>query len=276
MAEELPDNNTGNGTGNDDKAPADKQDGQKKRLAFNTDQIEWVNAHGDTMFGKGFEKAKADYEAKLVAAQKELDELKAQSAKGQKQQPKGQADDQQKKDDQSQSKKDDAKGAESEALAQLRAQIEEMQSGMKKVLNEKTEAEKRAQRLEQEHRGSRIKEAFIDAAKGITFFDPMEVFSLTSSQFDIDDEHGVVVKNPKTGQPRMTMGDNGMRPVTLAEYLNEFANSKPYLVKAKDADGGSGAGGSQKQPSGKDKGIDFAAMTPQEFEAYLQSVKARG
>ena len=102
----------------------------------------------------------------------------------------------------------------------------------------------------------------------------MDVFALTKDYFDIDDEHGVIVKNPKTGQARMTVGDSGMRPVTIAEFINEYVSSKPHLVKASNADGGSGAGGSRKQTTERGKGTDIANLSNDDFEATLQNLIA--
>jgi hypothetical protein len=168
-----------------------------------------------------------------------------------------------------------AQAAQSPDIQQLLARFEEVQSLASSLKSERDSAKEELTKYREVTRKSRVKEEFIDASKGIHFFDPMEVFALVRDVIDIDDEtDSVVVKNPKTGQPRL---NSNMEHMSLSEYLAEFAKTKPYMVKAPNTDGGTGAGASRRldaggKPDEAAVAAKIASMSNEEFNAYINNL----
>lgn len=247
-------------------------DGQKanpdtKTLSFSEEQVGWINKHSDEMFGKGMNKAKAEWEPKLSDAttklteaatritelETQLNELKASQA------------------DAGNKKKTEEP---TEDVKKLTAKLAELQSNLDGLLNENKQAKEALDTERTRNREARIKDEFMTAATSLNFFDANDVFQLVKGDIAFDDKHGVVIRNHETGEPRMTISGGLHRPVTLAEHLAEFASKKPQYVRAANTDGGSGAGGSRKLQAGSDL-PDFNGMTPQQIAEYANSVKSR-
>ena len=275
MSEAQAENNTSNAGGNENNQSATAQqqaDQGKQKLQFTTDQVGWINQHSDEMYGKGLSKAKAEYEPKLTAAEAKVKELEAELEKARSGAPAGQA-----ADDGKATGKGKAKSEEpSEDVKKLSAKVEELTTNMATLLQQNKAAEDALNQERATNRRARIKDEFMSAAATMNFFDANDVFKLVEGEIGFDDKHGVIVKNEKTGEPRMTVGGGEYRPVTLAEFLAEFAQRKPAYVKAQASEGGSGAGGSQRLPTEPQGGLpDFSKMSPAEVAAYASQVKTR-
>lgn len=257
------------------EAKAAAADSASSKIKFTPEQQEIVNELIDRMFGKGFEKGKS-------LAQQELDarvaEVKAENEKLAKQLASFKtppADEAVAPTKATKAEKAAERSAEpSPEIQQLLARFDEMQSVASTLKQERDTLSKQLLEAKERSRKTLIKEAFITASKDISFFDPMEVYTLIENQIDVDESDQVVITNPRTRQPRL---NSNMEPMTLAEYLAEFATQKPYLVRASNRDGGTGAGGSRRvdsstsSPSSK---TDINAMTNEEFEAYRNSILA--
>lgn len=275
MPEEMVDKNvsdTGDkGTTEETKVDASKT---KKGLNFDEEQVLWVNKHSDAMFAKGRDAAKGEYEGKLTEATttiqnltKQLEDLKAKVPAG------ADKDDEKDKDSKAKSKKSDEP---SDDVKRLMATVNELQSNMTQLLEQNKKATTELETERARNREARIKDEFMSAAATLNFFDANDVFKLVQSDIVFDEQHGVIVKNHETGGPRMTVGGGEYRPVKLAEFLAEFATSKPQYVKASSSDGGSGAGGSNKLSTKETTNLpDFTKMTPAEIADYANQVKTR-
>ena len=275
MADTQAENTTSNAGGNENNQAATQQQGDqgKEKLQFNADQVGWINKHSDEMYGKGISKAKAEFEPKLTAAEAKVKELETELEKLRSGAPSGQAAD----DGKATGGKGKAKSEEpSEDVKRLSAKVEELTTNMATLLQQNKAAEDALNKERETNRRSRIKDEFMSAAATLNFFDANDVFKLVEGEIGFDDKHGVIVKNEKTGEPRMTVGGGEYRPVTLAEFLSEFAQKKPAYVKAAASDGGSGSGGSQRLPMERQSDLpDFSKMSPAEVAAYAAQLKTR-
>lgn len=254
-------------------ASGDANQQSKSKVSFSDDQQQIVDRLVDKVFAKAFEKGKAqaagELESKLAEANQTIEKLNKQLAVVK-------PPDEEAQDRPAPPAKADKKAAAAQSpdIQQLLARFEELQSLATSLKSERDQAKEELTKHRDLTRKARIKEEFIDASKGINFFDPMEVFSLVREVIDIDGEsENVVVKNPKTGQPRL---NSNMEPMSLAEYLAEFAKTKPYMVKAPTADGGTGAGASRKIETRKTDEADAAAkvasMSNEEFNTYINNL----
>lgn len=258
-------------------APAAETSASSK-IKFSAEQQDIVNELIDRMFGKGFDKGKSiaqqEFESKLIAAQADNEKLTKQLATFTKAQPQPSADEAaaEKSEPEKKAKTTRTERAEpSPDLQQLMARFDEMQTVASTLKAERDTLASKLEEATQRSRRTLIKETFITASKDINFFDPMEVFQLVEKQIDVDDQDQVVIKNPRTGQPRL---NSNMEPMSLSEYLAEFASQKPYLVRASGQAGGTGAGGSQRVESQGTPKTDFTTMSNDEFEAYRNSILA--
>lgn len=276
MADE---HNNPNAGGDDAAKAAEKaaQDSKPGKLSFTPEQQDVIDTLIDRMYGKGYDKSKAEYEPKVSELSTKLQESQSvierlnqqlESVKSGAKDEKGDKADKADKADKGK------KPEESEAMKQFHAQIEELRAAQKALQTERDEARKALQEQEVKQRGNKLKDEFLEAAREIGFIDTTEVFKLLRDELKIDDETGqVVVMNPKTGRPRM---DSTLEnPLTLSDYLSQFATERKHLVRASDAGGGTGAGESRRlDVKRKSDKVDFAAMTPAEFEAFKNKVKS--
>lgn len=252
-----------------DKTQGDGDKKQPHKLSFTADQQEVVDTLIDRMFGKGYEKSKSEFEPKLTEAQKQIDTLAKQVEEFTKAAKSAETvDDKKTKDD-----KKKPSLADMEEFKQFQAQMDELREAQKALQAERDAARKALGEQTEKQRISKVRDEFLDASRDLGFIDPNEVFLLVRDQIKLDEESGsVVIMNPKTGRPRMDATLEN--PLSLADYLTQFAQERKHLVRASDAGGGTGAGGSKKiDTSTKDKQVDFAKMTKEEFEAFKSQVK---
>lgn len=259
-----------------DDAVDDKAVDDKKKVAFSAEQQEVVDALIDRVYGKGLKKATADIQPKLTEASNTIEALNKQILELQKvTTPKG------KKEEtaatgltpEDAATKKALKVAEDERFQQLAAQMEEMRDAQKALQKDRDEARESLKKQELAQKNTQVKEEFFKSSQGLNFIDPTEVYSLVKDTVVFDEELGqVVVMNPKTGRPRM---DSTLEnPLTLEEYLSQWANDHRHHVRAADTTGGTGSAETRRLPLTKDSKIpDFAGMKPEDFEAYKNKVK---
>lgn len=130
-----------------------------------------------------------------------------------------------------------------DAFAALNAQMQELRTLAETLKTEKQAAEKRAEDAKRANRETTIKEHFIRAAEKIDFFDRMEVFDLIKGQLELGDAGQVIVMNLAANAPRM---NTNLEPMSLSEFLVEYAKEKPWKVRAKNPEGGTGSAESRR------------------------------
>jgi prefoldin subunit 5 len=275
-ADKLTDPNAGGANnpvaGGDGQTPQDK-------LEFSKAQQEFLQRHTDEVFGRGYKKAESHLEPKLAEANarveaanarieavtKELADLKKAQT------PPKSPDDDGKNKKQEPPVKDEAMAQENQ---RLKATIEELNTGIKTLSKEKEDAVGKLTTFETTRRDARIKDEFLAAMPtGVTFFSPLEIFELVRKSIDVDEAGRIVIMNPKTGTPRL--GSDYQSPMTIAEFIAEYAEKHPWEVKANNAEGGTGGGEARRQEKPKEPAPPKVKDMPaKEFEAFLQKVKS--
>jgi hypothetical protein len=105
----------------------------------------------------------------------------------------------------------------------------------------------------------------------VNFFDPLEAYDLAEKygyEWDEQTDRPVVI-NKETNRPRLN--GNG-EPMSVADFVKDFAEKKKYLVKAPIQDGGTGAGEQRRTERQQTQQKSFADMTDEDFAAYTQKV----
>lgn len=246
-------------------AAGDKAD--KAKVQFDENQQTIFNAAINEAFTRAFEKADGIYKSQIEALKKEITDLKTAKP----------ADDKSSKEaadaDKDKGKKKDKEAVEDPRLATVLAQLEEVTNIAKTLQKQKEDAEAEANRQAERNKEARIKEEFIRAAEKIGFFDTMDVFSLVRHELDVEDD-SVIIKNPRTGLPRKAGSvDTNM---TLDQFLSDFAKSKPFLVRSKNAAGGTDAGASKKlSTTDKTEEVDYSKMSRADFIALTNQTIGR-
>jgi hypothetical protein len=250
----------------DEKAAADKakkeaedkaaDEAKKKKAKFEPEQVEFVNKLVADAFKDGAEKVEKDLQAKLAAEKAEREKLAKEIEDLKK-------------------TKEEKKEEKNPQLEAFQAQLAEMQGILGGIKTERDELKKKVETAELTARKSRKKDAFLIAAKeaDVSFFDPLEAYELAEKsgyEWDKDTERPVVL-NKETGRPKLN--ENG-EPMTVIDFVKEFADKKKYLVKAPNQSGGTGSG--EERKIGKEKKENelpnFETMTAAEFDAYTQKI----
>lgn len=226
---------------------------------FSEKQQTKVNDLVNQTFGRAYTKAKAEAkqeaDAALAALQAKLDAATAAAIKPAVEEKPAKA------------KKDDSP----EFLA-LQSQLSEFQTASKTLKDERDSLRAKLESQTTQTTETRIKEAFISAASKIDFYDPMDVFALVRSDIVIDQDTGKVIVRNAGGQPKL---NSDLEPMTLTEFLGEFAKQKAHLVKAKNLEGGTGAGQSRVEKPEKPKTAkDYSSMSQEDFAALTSKVMA--
>jgi hypothetical protein len=237
--------------------PPDGTEPPKKKVTFDDEQQVVVQGLIDKAQGQVYQKLNPE----IATLKTQIDELKAELKAKAEVKPEVKPEPPTKR-----------KEAE-EQLAQMEARLEEMRKIAEDLKREKENIERRAAETQKQNKDARLKEEFIRASEKIDFFDRMEIFDVLKSQFDLDDRGNVVVLNPSTGEPRKNLN---LEPMSLTEFLQQYAKDKPWKVKAKNTDGGTGAGESRRIETERQSTIpDVSKMKPEEFLAYTESVIAK-
>lgn len=256
----------------DDKTDpnAESSDDKKKKtddkVTFTEDQQALLQKIVDGAYTKAYEKAEGQWKGKLDTLTAQVEELKKTPAKKDEQKPPTVPDDKPKDE-----KKDKPHEAAPEYTA-LAAQLDEIRTvatGLK-ADKDKADAEIAAER--KKNKEARIKEQYFRSSDKVDFFDRMDVFALIEGELDLDDDGNVVIMNPKTKQPRIS-GVDPEKNMSLDQYLTDFAKAKPHMVRATNADGGSGSGENRRtETTTKKDVVDYNKMTDEEFRALTSKV----
>ncbi len=252
----------------------------KTKVKFNAEQTEFINDLFQKAFSGGASKAETEWKAKLEAEKAEKDRLAKELADAKKA-----AEDATKAANDAAAAAAAAKPgapvvdakAQKEAddkFAALQAQIKEMQDVMGGLKTERDQLATRVSAAAEERRKSVKKDSFLSALKdaNVQFFDPMEAYKLAEEdglEYDTNLDK-VIVKNKATGVEKLN--ENG-EPMSVVDYVKSFAKQKPYLVKSKEQQGGTGAGDQRRvEDKGETEFPDVSKMTPEQFEEFREKI----
>lgn len=270
MADEVkPDTTPADGGG----APQDETPAPaRKKFEFDADAQEFINGKIDEAYQRAFKKAEAQLGGQLAEAQTKMEQLTKELGAlrdGSKGKEKGKESDGQPQGGQTKAEiEDEAK--------KLRAQISELQEGLKTIKSERDTMKTTLESTERERRESTKLDKFLSSIPDrLKFFSPKEAYALAMAegQLQLNDKGDLVVINPATGLPRL---GRDMEPMKPEDYIAEFASKRPWMV---EADVAPGTGGTESRTISVRKGQkSYADMTPVELEAEIQRVKnqARG
>ena len=252
MAEKDPKETPANaGGGNENQEP---------KLEFTPQQQEWVNSKINEVFGKGFDKAKGEFESQLTTATAQLTALQTEIAELKKKPAK-------------QTPKDDS-GADDKAaqqVAQLQAQIDELKGNYNTVKSERDTLKQTMESSRTESRRSQFESSFNEVVgeAEITFFNNKQVLrDLEDAKVLRHEEDGsITVMNPKSGQPRLNAE---MEAFPLKDLLAEYARKNPHMVRT-EVDGGTGSTPSKRHTT-RSESKSVKDMSTDEFEAFHQKV----
>jgi hypothetical protein len=235
----------------------------KKKTKFTPEQVEHVNELFNKAFKEGAAKSEELMAAKLAEEKAEREKLAKQL------------------EDLQKATKPKEEPKTNPEIDQFKAQLAEIQSVLTGIRDERDKLKTRVETSEEAARRSRKKDQFLNALKEaeVNFFDPLEAYELAEKsgyEWDKDTDRPVVL-NKETNRPKLN--ENG-EPMSVVDFVKEFADKKKYLVKAPTA-GGTGSAATQAERDAKTeeqlsvKAIE--AMTPEQFEAFTQGIlnKAR-
>lgn len=236
----------------EEKELADK----KKKAKFEPEQVDFVNKLVSDAFREGATKVEKDMQAKLDAEKAEREKLAKEIEDLKK-------------------TKEPPKEDKNPQLDAFQAQLAEMQGILTGIKTERDELKKKVETAETAARKARKKDAFLNASKeaDVSFFDPLEAYDLAEKsgyEWDKDADRPVVL-NKETGRPKLN--ENG-EPMSVIDFVKDFAERKKYLVKAPNQAGGTGSGEDRKVEKDKKKDDlpNFETMSAEEFEAFTQRV----
>lgn len=240
---------------------------EKPKVEFSPEQQSVLDGLINAAFAKAFEKAKVESDTKVKTLEEQLAELKASkaAAPAAPEAPKVEAP--------KTVKEVDAKT--SAETAALKAQLEEVKAIAEALKAQREEADKRAAEVSKRNHSAQIKEAFISASEKVSFFDRMSEFKHMADALQLDENGNVVVINPATKLPRL---NTNVQPMTLEEFVADYAKQKPWTVKAPSSEvaGGSGAGENRKlETTQKATTPDIAKMSHDEILAEAEKVIAK-
>lgn len=229
---------------------------KNKKVKFDAEQMKLVNDLYSQAFKEGAEKVESTLKAQLDEQKKQAEAL-AKRLEDLKNAP---------------PKKDEPKT--NPELDQFKAQLAEMQGILTGIKTERDELKKRVETADIERRKSQKKDKFLEAAKEakVQFFDSLEAYELAERdgyEWDKEQDRPVVI-NKDTQRPKLN--ENG-EPMSVIDFVKDFANRKKYLVQAPTQDGGSGSGENRKTELPKDTPVkSFDEMSDEEFKALTEKV----
>lgn len=238
---------------------AKAEEDAKKKIKFTAEQTKIINDLFNQGFKDGASKAEAALNAKLDEEKKarealkaELDELKKKAEKPKEEKPDPQ-------------------------IEAFKAQVAEMQGILSGIKTERDELKKTVTDQTVAQRKSRKKDAFLSALNEakVSFFDPLEAYSLAEGMgYEWDEQTDrPVVLNKETNRPKL---NSSGEPMTVIDFVKDFAEKKKYLVKADNQDGGTGGGSERRVDKPKVEELpdakEIESMKPEEFEAFVQGI----
>jgi hypothetical protein len=243
-------------------------EGKKEtKVEFTAEQQKKLDELINGTFAKAFDKAKKEAAAeaaeKLKALEAELKAVKESAGKTTETPPQPEV---------KPEKKTTVAEVNNDVL-QIKAQLEEFKNIAEQLKRDKAEAEKREAQTAEQNRKAKLKEKYIAVSDKFNFFDRMSEFSQMEPFLKADGDR-IVVMNPETGHPRL---NTNLEPMTLEEYVAEYAKQKPWTVKAPTTEvaGGSGASEQRKLDTGRTDSKDYTKMTLDEIKAESERVIAK-
>jgi hypothetical protein len=217
-------------------------DNKDKKVTFDADQQTAINALLRQEREDSERRLKAQYDPQIAESKTKLDQLTASVA-----------DLTQKLTDATKQQAPDAKKTpeytELETkFSQLTAKYGQLESAFQGMETRATGAENQLQ----SEKGARLqttqKQNFLEAVSKVkvNFFDPTDVYGSIAKELKTDDNGRTVVLDPATGEQRKNAS---FQPMSLEEYVSDFASKKKWLVQAAENAGGTGSGASDKMPS---------------------------
>lgn len=231
---------------------------KRDKLTFTPEQQEKLNELIDKGYAKGFtrakEEAKGEFTKLFETQEATIADLKAKFEEATKAAAEN-------------ASAEKAPKVPPEEMQQLSTQVQTLRNTLMNVEKEKAELLNKVQSFDAVERDMKTRSAFEMAAADIAFIDANEEYQLLKERFGVDEQGEFFVKHEKTGRPVLNAH---AEPMTLTEFLSDYAQRKPHKVKAPDQRGGTGASETRQAP-GSQK--DIARMSPDEFRAFVERVK---
>ncbi len=242
-----------------EKAAAEAEK-KNKKIKFDAEQTLFVNSLYNRAFAEGISKAEKEAQERT---QKQLDEQKSQYETTIAELKK-----------KAETTEDKSKQPNPE-LETVKTQLVELRTILDGMRTERDQLKEQVTKGREERKKARKKDQFLNAMKDakVDFYDPLEAYDLAEKEgLEYDDEaERVLIKNPATGTARVNV-ETG-EPMSVLDFMKDFATRKKYLVKATTQDGGTGSGSERKHEKLPEK--DYSKMTTEEFEAERQRVYAK-
>lgn len=156
----------------------------------------------------------------------------------------------------------DLEAARAEMKALLDAEKARTQTATQWGKDHETRANTLSAKLLETEKGQAIREA-MDAQETFSFVDPKIVRQLVDASIVLDAESGNWVVKGENGQVRQ---NSSLQPMSVKEYMSEFAAQHPYLVKGQTK-GGSGSAESRGGNTGMGK-----ILTKADFKSVQERV----
>jgi hypothetical protein len=242
----------------------DKSKSDKTKVEFSPEQQTVLDGLINAAFAKAFAAANKQFEPVVQGLTTELQTLKSQIP----------ASKEQKTEEKPKEKKTTAELTEDTAA--LRAQLDEIRQVAESLKKQREEQEQRALELAKQNKAAQVKEAFIRASEKVSFFDRMSEFDHMEKQLQLDESGQVVVINPATKLPRLNMN---AQPMTLEEFVADYAKQKPWTVKAPTTEVAGGTGSSEQRKldttGSKQPAKDWSKMPLEDLLAEAEEVIAK-
>lgn len=264
MPDDTPDVTPHDGEGSEEKAG---QEPKKEKVTFTPEQQLKLNELIDRGYAKGATRAKEEVTAefaRLLAAQEtQIAEL---AKRLEAVMPAGKPAD--RAADKLEKPIEKPEPASHEEPVQLVAQVKTLRTTLASVEKEKADLLAKVQSFDALERDMKLRAAFDAATPDIAFIDPSEEFHLLRDRIGVDEQGEFFIKNEKTGRPLLNAH---AEPMSLGEFLTDYAQRKPHKVRAPDQMGGTGSGETRRVPGNASR--DVSRMTPEEFRAFKEKVK---
>lgn len=217
MSEDVQNANVSEGS--EGKQPVDSVK-PKQEVRFSNEQQDFINKLINDRYTEAYKKAEAKYRDQFEAQKKEIDALKTATTDSKKKE--------EHTEDPEEVRQLRDKIAESERILETNRMQLEMNAERHKVLLAELESEKQA-RI-----GERKINALTSAAQEQDFIDPTLVVKLVEDlvKYDTDGKNFKVFN--EQGQERW---NEFMKPMTLKEFMAEFASTHKFLVRGKNTSG---------------------------------------
>lgn len=256
-----------------------EEEKQKKKVKFDAEQTLFVNELYNRAHGQARQKADEEWQARLAAEKKALEDKLAAEAAARAELAK-QVEDLKKlqppvPEPPKAPKLEEINIGDHPAFKALNAQFEEMRGIFTTVKAERDTFKAETQKAAEERARSRKKDLFLSAMKDakVTFFDPLEAYDLAERdglEYDAAKDR-IFVKNPATGIAKLNENGEDMNGV---DFVKDFATRKNYLVKAEKA---GGLGNSEAELTNKDKAPvkDWSKASAEDFEKQRQEILSK-